>query len=140
MGLTTWSEEYSLGIAAIDQQHMTLINAIAQLEQALLAPDEKQQWAAIHYAIVQISEFTRIHFAVEEGLMQILGYPGFAEHIDQHRGFVAYLSDIERKSITYDVSQDAIVSYLRDWLISHIAGEDRKYAIFFASIKPSMAP
>lgn len=135
MGLTQWRSEYSLGIDEIDGQHKMLINCIAALESSIENPDEKQRWAAIHYAIVQLSDYTRIHFAVEESLMRILGYPGLDAHIAQHQVFVAYLTEMERKSITHDVREEEIVSFLRKWLLNHILVDDKNYAIYFAQTR-----
>jgi hemerythrin len=135
MGLTHWRNEYSLGIDEIDEQHKVLVNCISSLETSIEDPDEKQRWAAIHYAIVQLSDYTRIHFTVEESVMRILGYPGLDAHIEQHRVFVSYLKDVERKSITHDVREDEIVSFLRKWLLTHIVNEDRQYANFFAAAR-----
>jgi hemerythrin-like metal-binding protein len=67
--------------------------------------------------------------------MRILGYPGLDAHIEQHRVFVSYLKDVERKSITHDVREDEIVSFLRKWLLTHIVNEDRQYANFFAAAR-----
>lgn len=136
VSLTQWRSEYSLGINEIDDQHKGLINCIAALESSIEDPDEKQRWAAIHYAIVQLSDYTRIHFTVEESLMRVLGYPGLDEHIAQHGVFIAYLKDMERKSITHDVREEEIVSFLRKWLLNHILVDDKNYASFFAQSSP----
>lgn len=135
MGLTQWRSEYSLGIDEIDGQHKMLINCIAALEKSIEDSDEKQRWAAIHYAIVQLSDYTRIHFTVEESLMRVLAYPELDAHIAQHGVFVAYLKDIERKSITHDVREEEIVSFLRKWLLNHIQVDDKNYAAYFAQTR-----
>ena len=131
MRLTQWMNEYSVGIDEVDDQHKVLINCIANLEQAIDSGDEKQRWSAIHYAIVQLSDYTRVHFSVEESLMRILKYPGCAEHIAQHQVFVKYLADMERRSITQDISEDEIVGFLRNWLLTHILEDDKRYAASF---------
>lgn len=135
MGLTQWRSEYSIGIDEIDGQHKGLINCIAALESSIEDPDEKQRWAAIHYAIVQLSDYTRIHFTVEESLMRVLAYPELDAHIAQHGIFVAYLKDMERKSITHDVREEEIVSFLRKWLLNHILVDDKNYAAYFAQTR-----
>lgn len=135
MGMTQWRSEYSLGIDEIDGQHKVLINCIASLEKSIEDSDEKQRWAAIHYAIIQLSDYTRIHFTVEESVMRVLGYPELDAHIAQHGEFVAYLKEMERKSITHDVREDEIVSFLRKWLLNHIMVDDKNYAAYFAQAR-----
>lgn len=135
MGWTRWHDEYSVGIAEIDDQHKELIDCISGLERAVETGDTKQRWSAIHYAIVQLSDYTRIHFSVEESLMRILDFPDRETHAGEHRKFVTYLRNIERKSITQDVREDDIVSFLRNWLLTHVLNEDRKYSEYFAAAK-----
>lgn len=139
MGLTQWCSEYSLGIDEIDGQHKGLINCISALESSIENPDEKQRWAAVHYAIVQLSDYTRIHFTVEESVMRVLGYPGLDAHIAQHGVFVAYLKEMERKSITHDVREEEIVSFLRKWLLNHILVDDKNYATYFLQTRQGNA-
>jgi len=132
MSFTTWKNEYSVGIDEIDEQHKGLVNCIANLEKSIESVDEKQRWTAVHYAVVQLSDYTRIHFAVEESLMRVLGYPQRDAHLAQHRVFTSFLENVQRKSITHDISEDEIVGFLRDWLLTHIVHEDKKYAAWFA--------
>lgn len=140
MALTTWKDEYSVGIDEIDSQHKVLINCISTLEQSIADADEKRRWMAIHYAIVQLSDYTRIHFSVEESLMRIIGYRGCDAHIAEHRRFVTYLRDVERKSISHDVSEDEIVTFLRGWLVKHILNDDKLYAASFAALRHGAGP
>lgn len=135
MALTTWKEEYSVGIDEIDSQHKVLINCISTLEQSIADADEKRRWMAIHYAIVQLSDYTRIHFSVEESLMRIIGFPGCDAHIGEHKKFVTYLRDVERKSISHDVTEDEIVTFLRAWLVKHILNDDKQYASSFVALR-----
>jgi len=132
MSFTTWNNEYSVGIDEIDDQHKGLVDCIANLEKSIEGVDEKQRWTAIHYAIVQLSDYTRIHFSVEESLMRILGYPQRDAHVAQHKIFVSFLEHVQRKSITHDISEDEIVRYLREWLLTHILRDDKQYAVWFA--------
>lgn len=131
MSLTQWKDEYSVGIDEVDDQHKELISCIASLEQAIESGDEKQRWSAIHYAIVRLSDYARVHFSVEESLMRIFNYPGCVEHIFQHQEFARYLADMERRSLIQDISEDEIVDFLRNWLRTHILVDDKKYAVCF---------
>ncbi|OHC66786.1 MAG: hypothetical protein A2045_16385 [Rhodocyclales bacterium GWA2_65_20] len=131
MSFTTWNSEYSVGIDEIDDQHKGLVNCIANLEKSIEGVDERQRWTAIHYAIVQLTDYTRIHFSVEESLMRILGYPQRDAHMVQHNIFVSFLENVQRKSITHDISEDEIVRYLREWLLTHILRDDKQYAVWF---------
>jgi len=53
-----------------------------------------------------LSDYVRIHFAVEESLMRIHGYPEFAKHLDEHRAFAFDLHRMQEKSLKADVSEE----------------------------------
>lgn len=132
MSPTMWENSYSVGIDQIDAQHKVLVGYIADLEKSVDNPDEKQRWSSIHYAIVQLRDYTRIHFSVEECLMAILGYPGREPHIKEHNSFISFLADLERRSITHnDITENEIVEFLRNWLLNHIAHSDKDYSRYF---------
>ena len=133
---TKWDSSFSVGIEQIDDQHKALFANIAELEESVDNPDEIQRWSAIHYGIVQLRDYTRIHFSVEESLMQVLDYPERQSHIKEHQSFVRYLADLERRSITHnDITADEIIEFLRNWLLNHIAISDQKYSRHFSSIR-----
>ena len=111
------------GIQEIDVQHQVLFDVIARLEQAVTSAE---RWSAVHFAIVELTGFANIHFAVEEALMRLHAYPDLEAHIAQHRTFSANLADIEAHSIRHDVSA-RMLAMLRDWLVNHIGGADRAY-------------
>jgi hemerythrin len=134
MNPTLWTNNFSVGIEQIDAQHKVLIGYITDLETSVDNPDEKQRWSSIHYAIVQLRDYTRIHFSVEECLMEILDYPGRGPHIEEHKGFVETISDLERRSITHnDITEGEIIEFLRRWLLNHIETSDREYSSYFSS-------
>lgn len=136
MSPTQWDKSFSVDIEQIDAQHKTLFGYIADLEKSVEDPDERQRWSAIHYAIVQLRDYTRIHFSVEECLLEVLGYPGRHAHVQEHHGFVSFLSDLERRSITHnDITENEIVDFLRNWLLNHIAVSDKEYSRYFAEAK-----
>ncbi len=130
---TKWHSKFSVGIEEIDAQHKTLFGYIADLEKSVDNPDERQRWSAIHYAIVQLRDYSRIHFSVEECVMEILGYPSRMDHVQEHGCFISFLSDLERRSITHnDITENEIIEFLRNWLVNHIAVSDKEYSRFFS--------
>lgn len=133
MSPTTWNNSFSVGIDQIDDQHKDLFNCIADLENSISNPDEKQRWSSIHYSIVKLRDYTRIHFSIEECVMEILDYPGRAAHIREHNRFAEVVSELERRSITHNnITANEIVEFLRDWLVKHIAVVDQDYSRYFA--------
>ena len=141
MGLTQWSSEYSLGIDEIDGQHKVLINCIAALESSIDDPDEKQRWAAIHYAIVKLSDYTRIHFTVEESLMRMLSFPDVESHVAEHQALRDQLEKFRKRAQDFEVADD-LAAFIQQWLNDHVDRFDREFVDYFlrAGIDPDADP
>ena len=118
-----WTDSLLTGIKEIDEQHQVLFDVIERLEQAVTSEDK---WSAVHYALVELDNFVKIHFAVEEALMRLHDYPDLDAHIGAHRAFTVALAEIKQHSIRQDVSGE-MTKLLRDWLVGHIGGMDKAY-------------
>ena len=118
-----WTDELLTGIHEIDRQHQVLFDVVARLEQAVTA-DER--WSAVHFALVELTHFVDVHFAVEEALMRLHGYPDLDAHIAAHRAFSADLAEIKKHSIREDVSFQ-MTNLVKSWLVNHIGVVDKAY-------------
>lgn len=118
-----WTDKLLTGIHEIDQQHQVLFDVVARLEQAVTS---EEKWSAVHFAVVELTSFVNVHFAVEEALMRLHGYPDLDAHIAAHRVFSADLAEIEKHSIRQDVSAE-MTNMLRSWLVGHIGVVDKAY-------------
>ena len=72
-----WSDVLSVGIEEIDAQHKVLVDLVNEMHQAI---HQRRGSDAVREILAQLADYTRIHFAVEESLMRILGYPGYDDH------------------------------------------------------------
>lgn len=115
--------DYLLGIQEIDEQHQTLFDCIQRIEQSV---SSEERWSAVHYGLVQLADFARIHFSVEESLLRVLGYPELDEHILEHRKFSEKLGELREKSVKTDISEE-MANFLRHWLMEHILKVDKAY-------------
>lgn len=118
-----WTDKLLTGIAEIDNQHQTLFDMLARLEATVGTP---KSWAAVHFALVELSDYVRIHFAVEEALMRLHDYQDLELHISQHHEFISVLARLKHEAIVRDIGQD-MVRFLHNWLVSHIGKSDRDY-------------
>jgi hemerythrin len=120
-----WKAKYALGIEEIDKQHRVLLDCMTTIEDAIQAGD---RWSAVHFGIVQLRDYARVHFTVEETVFKMHQYPGTDEHIRQHQVFMGHLHDIEQKTLAADDLKQDLLKFLRDWLVQHILSADRDYA------------
>lgn len=126
MATAGWTDALLTGIQEIDQQHQVLFDVVARLE---LAVSTEDKWSAVHFALLELENFVNIHFAVEEALLRLHGYPDLEAHIADHRKFSAALMEIEKRSIREDVSAD-MTELVGNWLVNHIGVVDRAYVSF----------
>lgn len=127
--LVTWSESLSVGIEEIDDQHRVLVDLLNQVYDAVVL---KKAEAEIAEVIQQLNDYTRIHFALEESMMRLLGYAEYEAHKARHEKLVAELNRYAERfnekgaSISFELLQ-----FLKDWLTKHIQESDRGYTSHF---------
>ncbi|MDR1955918.1 MAG: bacteriohemerythrin [Treponema sp.] len=133
--LVEWDDRYLVGIGLIDEQHKELIALTNTLYQACLEGDAK---AKTHFmeAIHSTVDYVRYHFSAEEKLLESVNYPDLAEHKKQHEGFVLQIFE-EVKSFEQGKKfvPNVFVRYLKDWILTHIALADKKYAQYILHLK-----
>jgi hemerythrin len=124
-----WSAELSVGIDEIDSQHQALIDLINEMQDAVVGGLARERQLEI---LGRLAEYTKIHFAVEESLMRIFGYPDYERHKSQHEGLIRSMVDLQRR-LDADQSpvDDGLMRHLRHWLIDHILQSDQDYSRFF---------
>jgi hemerythrin-like metal-binding protein len=78
------------------------------------------------------------HFSTEEKLLLEINYPGYAAQKREHAYFIKrLLEEADRFDQGDNWAPSRFVSFLADWLVSHIATEDKKYAVYFQGNKPA---
>ncbi len=128
MALFEWSDELSVGIASIDEQHQHLVGIVNDLHAAMLRREGRMALAGTFCRLV---EYTEYHFAHEEALFEIHGYAGAAGHRAQHAMLTARVQELRQQfeagKVTITIE---VMEFLRDWLRNHIAVSDREYGPF----------
>src|ERR1035441_2664804 len=121
-----WKDEYVVGIGSIDAQHQGLFAIGRELYAAMSAGQGKSVLARILDRLVQ---YTAVHFAHEERLMQMHNYPDFARHKAEHDALVkqvlAFQAEFNGGRATMAVQ---VLQFVKDWLEKHIKASDFAYA------------
>lgn len=121
--MISWDDQLKTGIAAIDAQHLDLVNLYNELYSTLTAGFPHPVLAPI---FVRLIESTDRHFEYEEALMRHYGYPGLDGHAVEHAKLRRVVDKIRgdifdgQRSIGID-----LMAFLKDWLVSHIGEADR---------------
>lgn len=126
MPYLNWNESMSVGVTLIDRQHQELLRLTNELHDAMI---QGRGRTVLREIVDGLIEYTHTHFTTEEGYFEACDYPDCAAHKQQHRDFVAKVTDFKqgfdegRLMLTLDV-----MSFLGDWLVEHIQGSDASYA------------
>jgi methyl-accepting chemotaxis protein/hemerythrin len=129
--LMTWTDDLSVGIRLIDEQHKVLLGLINELHAAMRA---RKSDSVLSDIVRRLKEYTVKHFGQEEEYFDRYGYPETAAHKELHARLVQQVLDFESdlKSGKAKVTMD-IMRFLKDWLVKHIMGTDKKYSQFLNS-------
>ncbi|MCU7830839.1 MAG: bacteriohemerythrin [Candidatus Thiodiazotropha sp. (ex Myrtea sp. 'scaly one' KF741663)] len=124
----SWDNSLSVGIAVIDEEHQKLLTLINNLQTAVLYPTGE---SFERQALSELVDYTKYHFEREEKLMQDNGYPEYEQHKQQHEEMIAKVSVfLSKYENDRESTVDELTSFLKTWLIDHIAGTDQRYSQF----------
>jgi len=130
-GFLSWSPQCSIGLHAIDEQHIKLLNLINNLRAAILCdtgPDFERG------ALEALIDYTRSHLKFEEELMQEHDFLDFEGHKAQHDQMIGNVQDyVNRYQRDGSKVLPEVADYLQMWLTQHIQGTDRKLGEFLKS-------
>ncbi len=125
MPLINWEERFSVGIQRLDQHHKTMVAMVNELHDAMKVGQGRKVVGEI---VQRLANYTRSHFAAEEQLFDLHGYPEAKLHREEHNALVAKVDQWQRDlaagrpAVTFEVANS-----LRDWLLHHILESDKKY-------------
>src|SRR5512142_1364592 len=121
-----WTSAYETGIVEIDQQHRTIVGLFTEFETAINAD---ASWDRLYPLLAHARDYAKFHFAVEESLMQILGYPRASAHRSEHRFVLERIADLEQGVLRKSMLE-GLAPQFRTWLLSHFLESDRHFTGF----------
>ncbi len=131
MPLLAWNDKMSIGLATIDEQHKKLVGMLNELFDAVQAGRGKDVLGII---LDRLVDYTKTHFAYEEQLFTQHDYAETEAHKNEHADLTRQVLEIQQKhsaGATATLSME-LMNFLKNWLVRHIQGSDRKYAPFLA--------
>lgn len=128
MSRIQWSDELSVGVKEVDDQHKELINIANTLLGAVESGGGRKVTDKV---IKRLRDYTVFHFNSEEDLMRASQYPRLAEHASTHSRLKNEVKDFQRD--VYEgksPSPATVMAFLKTWLLDHILNHDREFARF----------
>jgi hemerythrin len=127
----SWSAEYNINVKRLDVQHRMLVKLVDNLHDAWVARIDK---TVLKDLLVELLEFSQMHFSFEEQLMKKYDFPDAADHQKQHRILLRRLNEL----VTLASSEQPPTSYIAydivtDWALAHISDQDNILGRFLNS-------
>lgn len=130
-----WTQDLSVGIESIDDQHKKMFQMAEELFRAEREHREKDFLAEM---LQFLDEYVKKHFAEEERYMSEIGYPGIALQKNEHAYFARQLEILKKEfqssggDIILVINANHIIL---DWIKTHISKLDRSIGEYVRSLK-----
>ncbi|MBB5346678.1 bacteriohemerythrin [Desulfoprunum benzoelyticum] len=124
-GRIVLGETYLLGITVLDEQHRRMTELVNLLIDAVRTDAGDDRSSRL---LNELVEYTTSHFNTERELMERFDYPDRATHNASHDYLLVEIADFGEQ-----LAQQGklfMVKLIRDWLLQHIAREDRPLGRF----------
>lgn len=123
--LVEWSDQLSVHVDQIDNEHKRLVNLLNELNGAVQTGAGQ---AALRGVLNGLVNYTVYHFSHEEDLARRWRYPGYEKHRRQHEGFTAKVLQVNAdfQSGAAAGLPGEILEFLKVWLSQHIMVSDRE--------------
>lgn len=128
MPIVHWQDRYETGIQVIDDQHRQLFTSINALFDALQTGASPTEIAPI---LDFLLAYSVSHFQTEESVMAEHGYPGLADHREDHARLISRVRDFRDRFETAEPPTTLeLAHFVRAWMSHHVSEVDMGYAAF----------
>jgi len=121
--LVEWSDDLSVGLRSIDDEHRRLVAVVNRIVMALGTENE---WEEVNAAVTELFSYAEYHFGHEQDLMATYRYPDANAHQSDHERFVRDMRAYESAFGRGEVTAAELVRYVKRWLIGHVLVVDRR--------------
>ena len=129
-----WKDSYSMGIKLIDEQHKGLLAFVNDIFNHATG-NEREERLWFKDVIQQAVAYVKEHFTTEEKYMIATKFPGYAAHKKAHDEFtMTVVKSVKEFESGKRLVLEKFASFLKDWVLSHVAIMDRQYSDYFRRI------
>lgn len=123
-------DEYLTGIKQIDDEHRVLFEIAEETYQVHKNEFIADKYDNVKELLEKLKDYTRMHFKHEEEYMESINYKRMFTQKVQHNAFIQKLDDLDLEHIDENSDQmiEEILTFLTDWLVSHILENDKQIA------------
>lgn len=125
-----WNDKLNLGVKEMDEEHRILVKKINFLVETIEAQYFKKDAHVLMNAFNSLASYTVEHFQDEENFMQSIGYSQLSSHKKIHEKLLTQVGAYGKMIQSGNLDDKKLISFLRNWLMSHIMGVDMQYAAY----------
>lgn len=125
-----WTEDLSVGVDEIDNQHKELIEKINNLAESIKENKGKEE---VVKTLKYLEDYVAGHFSMEESYMEELGYEDYSSHKKEHASFIMDFLNLKLElsgnlpNITLVVH---VYKRIWEWFKEHICKVDKSLGDF----------
>jgi hemerythrin len=137
MPFAEWSDEFSVGVEEIDDDHKRLLGLLKNLQNAVEARERRDVLGKL---LDELIHYTNYHFAHEEALFLRTNYPGYSAHERKHQALTTTAHAIREDfqlSASMALPRQVLV-FLKNWICEDILGADRDFGRYFNAHRDSL--
>ena len=126
MPFIVWTNELSVDVKLLDNDHKKLAILINDLHDGLMAGNDGKALGSIFDELVA---YSRLHFANEERLLAEAGYEGAAAHKQEHEHKLEQLLKFQArfKRAKESTAYLEVLDQLKNWLFTHMEHSDKEF-------------
>jgi len=91
MALAARGHAPSVGVRFLDCDHRVLLETIHEIQKAVAADEGRRRAGALLH---KLTDFTQVHFALEEEMMAATKYPELARHRREHKRMMERMREL----------------------------------------------
>lgn len=122
-----WTDDLNIGVEMIDSQHRKIVDYINALEGAIGEPSSERSRLSVGQVLCELMDYTRLHFAFEESLLEGAGYKFADLHKGVHEVFVTRVTKLQERHLAGGDVAERLHGMLGTWLLHHIKQDDMAY-------------
>lgn len=125
---TPWPDDLATGVTVLDDQHRLLDRVLQSLLQTL---EGRAQGRDVAARLEQLQCLAEEHFATEEALMEVYGYPHLAPHRAEHEALVEHLRGRLQAFLAPEAPPlQLLILEVRRTFHQHVRQVDQDYAAY----------
>jgi hemerythrin len=128
MNMTAGNSELCVGVRILDLDHREMSETLNELRTALVRNEDRSRTCAL---LRKLTNFTVLHFALEEGMMVSTKYPGVALHRLNHQRMIKQMKAMVTQFGQGSLSMNRLsLRLLAESHAVHVGNDDLDYGFW----------